>query len=45
MSTDLQVLEQKMNKKMEKTLDGKLDEKFKHILAKLHSRKDERFEE
>lgn len=41
--SDLQVLEQKMNKKMEdmeKTLDGKFDEKFNQILAKLDIRKE-----
>lgn len=41
--SDLQVLEQKMNKKMEdmeKTLNGKLDEKFNQILAKLDTRKE-----
>lgn len=41
--SDLQVLEQKMNKKMEdmeNTPDGKLDEKFTQILAKLDARKE-----
>lgn len=41
--SDLQVLEQNMNKKIEymgKTLNGKLDEKFNQILAKLDTRKE-----
>lgn len=41
--SDLQILEQKMNKKieeMEKTRDGKLDEKFNPIFAELDSRKE-----